>query len=386
MDWLIILWAACLLTASIFHKNPSVTLITNLGNAYNAVGIFFLIRCFCQSEEDVKNLIKVTALLLIPVALEMLNEQLTHRNAFSIFGGVSEIPVVREGRIRAQGPFRHSILAGTVGAVCMPLMAGIWRSYPVVAKSGIAACLAIVVACASSGPILSLAIGIIALFLWRWRHQTKSIRMAAIGGYIFLEMVMKNPAYFLMARMDIVGGSAGWHRARLIQSAIEHLGEWWFAGTDYTRHWMPTGVPWSPDHTDITNHYLGMGVDGGLALMLIFILTIWFGFRYIGETLTAHGKASFEKKYLAWALGSSLITHAVTMISVGYFDQSFLFLYINFAIIAAIHQHFGNNEAATRLSADSTDRRAFCKQKMITMPWKNNAANLKPQSPEPDYL
>ena len=53
---------------------------------------------------------------------------------------------------------------------------------------------------------------------------------------------MEDPIYFLMARIDISGGSQGYFRAQLIRSLIDHLSEWWLAGKDYTRHWMASGI------------------------------------------------------------------------------------------------------------------------------------------------
>ncbi len=63
-----------------------------------------------------------------------------------------------------------------------------------------------------------------------------------------------------MARIDIIGGSQGYYRAQLIRSSLEHLSEWWATGTDYTRHWMSSGIYANNRHTDITNHFLAMGV------------------------------------------------------------------------------------------------------------------------------
>jgi len=158
----------------------------------------------------------------------------------------------------------------------------------------------------------------------------------AVVGYILLDLVMKAPAYYIIARIDITGGSTGWHRAKLIDSAIEHLHEWWLFGTDYTRHWMPTGVSWSPDHTDITNHYIHMGVLGGLPLMGLFILQLWRGFKYVSNVALGH--PSKDVRFLAWALGSALFAHSVTCVGVSYFGQSFLFLYLNLAMIGSIAQ------------------------------------------------
>ena len=145
---------------------------------------------------------------------------------------------------------------------------------------------------------------------------------------------MQAPAYYLMARTGM--GGSGWHRARLIQTSIEHLHEWWLAGTDYTRHWMPTGVSWSPDHTDITNHYIQMGIYGGLPLMVLFIFILAKGFSYVGETLKNEDEQKPGHQFFLWALGASLFANVATMISVSYFDQSFIFLYLVLAAIGSI--------------------------------------------------
>ncbi|MEM4406750.1 MAG: hypothetical protein QXS68_06860, partial [Candidatus Methanomethylicaceae archaeon] len=173
IDRLIIAWAIWALVASFFHEDPGATVINRLGRVYDTLGIYFLLRIFCQNEEDARGLIKITAILLSPVALEMLNEHLTRYNMFSVFGGVSQTPAIREGHLRAQGPFLHSILAGTVGAVTFPLMVGIWRTNPLTARMGALACVVMVFTSFSSGPWISFIWSIVALFLWRWRHLTK---------------------------------------------------------------------------------------------------------------------------------------------------------------------------------------------------------------------
>jgi hypothetical protein len=336
LDWLVILWGITAICVSPFHKDPQATLINHLGRTYDTLGIYLLMRSFFQTPDEVRGFIRIVALLLAPVALEMIYEQLSHYNLFSFFGGIREVPKFREGHFRSQGPFPHPILAGTVGAVCLPLMAGIWRSNPMSARLGVAGCLTMVVTSFSSGPVMSLVYGVFALILWRWRQYTREMLIAAVVGYILLDLVMKDPAYYLIARIDVTGGSTGWHRAKLIDSAIEHLHEWWLFGTDYTRHWMPTGVSWSPDHTDITNHYIHMGVLGGLPLVILFILQLWRGFKYVGGVVRSH--PSKDVRFLAWALGSALFAHTVTCIGVSYFGQSFLFLYLNLAMIGSIAQ------------------------------------------------
>jgi hypothetical protein len=334
LDYMILLWAACALFSSIFHKDPSSALTFRLGLTYNACGIYFLIRIFCRNLSDIINLYCLIAVLLLPVALEMVYEKIAVHNLFYIFGGKAT-PDIREGTIRANGPFAHAILAGTVGSICLPLMLCMWKKYRSYAIVGIISCATMIVTCGSSGPILSAAASIGALSMWPLRNRMSIVRWTAVLGYFALDMVMKAPAYYLMARISPIGSSTGWHRARLIQSAFKHIDEWWLGGTDYTRHWMPTGVSWSPNHTDITNYYLKMGVWGGLPLMLLFILVLYNGFTLVGKTLRKVEGQIPEFSFIIWALGASLFAIAATAISVSFFDQSFLFVYLTLAVIGS---------------------------------------------------
>jgi hypothetical protein len=335
MDKLFLAWAAWAILVSFFHKQPEATLQFHLGMVYNALCVYFLLRGFCQDEEDVYRLVRVSAWILVPVALEMLHEQVRGQNLFAVFGGVPDEPAVRNGRIRSQGPFAHAILAGTVGAVCIPMLVGLRRRYPITTKVGLGACGLMVLASASSGPLLSVLFSLAALGFWRWRYWTRQMRIAAVLGFILLDLVMKAPAYYLIARIDLAGGSSSYHRAALLQAAIEHFSEWWRTGTDYTRHWLPYGVPWSKDHVDITNHYLGQGVKGGLPLMLLFISLLWCGFRYVGQAMQNLRGRDPEREFFAWAMGAGLFAHAASCVSVAYFDQSILFLYLTLALTAA---------------------------------------------------
>lgn len=335
LDWLMVLWALWALISSIFHNEASNALVLRLGIVYNAFGIYFLLRVFCRSLDDVIGLCRVIAIVLVPVAAEMLYETFSEHNLFSVLGGVPESPVIREGRIRAQGPFAHAILAGTIGAVSLPLVIALWHWHKKAAVIGSGASVVMIITSASSGPILSGMAAIGALLMWRHRGRMRTARWLFIMGYVALDLVMKDPAYYIIARIDLTGGSTGWHRARLIQSAFAHLSEWWIAGTDYTRHWMPTGVSWSTDHTDITNYYLKMGVLGGLPLMFLFIAVLAKGFSYVGQTLQQMPDLSPRSQFMFWALGASLFAHAATFISVSYFDQSFVFIYLTLAAISS---------------------------------------------------
>jgi hypothetical protein len=164
----------------------------------------------------------------------------------------------------------------------------------------------------------------------------RQVRWLLVATYVALDLAMKVPAYYILGRINIASGSTGYHRAALIEAALKHLDEWWLGGTDYTRHWMPTGVSWSPAHTDITNHYIQLGVLGGLPLMLIFIWILATGFSFVGQRVKQAGAQSSDEAAIVWCLGAALFAHVATMISVSYFDQSFLFVYLTLSLIGSI--------------------------------------------------
>jgi hypothetical protein len=200
---------------------------------------------------------------------------------------------------------------------------------------------------------------IFALFMWKLRTHLATARWVAAFGIIVLNFIMSDPVYFVMARIDITGGSKGWHRAQLIRSSIEHLEEWWLVGTDYTRHWMPTGIHANEIHTDITNQFLWMGVMGGLPLLILFALTVVAAFRAVGRALVLYESAAVEQRFLIWTLGAILFGHVVNFFSISYFDQSIVFFSLLSAGIAAVQ--------VRPLPLSATGKSARLKQHVLTL-------------------
>lgn len=333
VDRSLMVWGALLIALSVFHTSNAW--ILRMGLVWTELGCYFLFRVFIHDAEDVKRIFKVLCIVLVPVALLMLLEKATAQNYFSALGGYTEA-VIREGRVRARGAFAHPILAGSVGATCFGMAVYLWRSQRIPALIGLFAAGGIVFASTSSGPVMMVLFVLLGIGFWKVRRNLRAIRWLALVAILGLDLVMKDPVYFLMARIDIAGGSTGWHRARLIQSSFEHLDEWWLAGTDYTRHWMPTGIHANEIHTDITNHLLGVGVMGGLPLVLVFILVLVAAFRLAGRALRESKTAPFEQRFLIWTLGAILFGHVMNFFTISLFDQSIVFFYLILAAIGAV--------------------------------------------------
>lgn len=334
LDRLMLALCAWAVISGLFHEDPSSTFVNRLGLVYNLLGIYMLIRVFCRTPADVVWLATATAVILVPVALEMAYEVTGRPSLFYAIGGEGREVYIRQARVRAVGPFMHPILAGTVGAVCLPLMVGLWRERRAVALIGTIACLTIVGTSASSGPVMSTAASVAGLGAWAVRGHMRAVRRLSLGLYLALALAMQAPVYYLMARVNVVGGSTGYHRALLIESALTHLGDWWATGTDVTRHWAPS-PGFTPQHTDITNQYLSLGVLGGLPMIALYLAVLAMAFAFVGRGVRETTGRPGAHQFMIWGLGSALFGHAVTGLSVTYFDQSFLFLYVTIAAIGS---------------------------------------------------
>lgn len=357
IDRLMIAWAGWVFLASFFHlwlpgSGPKYA----SGYIMNIALSYFLVRAWCQGLDEARGLMKAIAILLVPVALGMVLEHVVQRNLFSILGA-PEAVYWRDGLIRSQGPFAHPILAGTVGSVCAAYMLAIWREHRTYAVIGLVASVSMVLSSSSSGPLMSLMVTIGAVLAWRWREWTRAFRYAVLGLYILLELVMARPAYYVISKFDLTGSSTGWHRARLIEAAIEHLSEWWLFGTDYTVHWMGIPTYWSERHSDITNYFISIGVVGGFLAMLLVLWMMWLGFSWVGRLVRGDAIRSVEEKFVVWCLGVALFAHAVSGLSVAYFDQSVVFFWLNISIISALYSSIttaqGHVEAKGRTATSS---------------------------------
>jgi hypothetical protein len=333
LDYMFIAFGGVAIVTSLLRQNIQATLIYHAAMSLDTLGVYFLFRTWISDWEDVTRFMRSMLALSIPFACFMAIEFETGRNLFSYVGGLPLLSELRNGHVRARGPFRHSILGGTFGAVCFPMAVALWRSNPVLARIGIVLAAVIVFVSTSGGPLMTFAAMLLALGLWRYRaHLSIIVRYTVVILLLLHFFIMKVPVWYLMARIDVGGG---FHRARLIDSAISHLDEWWIAGTDITRHWMPTGVGWSENNTDITNNYLRMGVVGGLPLMFAFIIILASSFKHISRTFRSMPTSRPELQFGLWCLGASLFGHVVVMISVGYYDQFFTLLYSLIAVIGS---------------------------------------------------
>jgi hypothetical protein len=304
--------------------------VTNrLGFLWTTLGSYFLVRLLIRDKADVIFCIKVLAVLVVLFAPAMEIEHITRRNLFSILGA-AEFSDIREGAIRAKGSFAHAIIAGTTGAMLVPIFVGLWwqgKRNRVIAGLGIVGGIMMAVASASSTPIMTCGAGVLALMLWPMRHRLRIFRWTAVLGIVALSCVMKAPVWFLVARVGGSMGGSGYHRAMLIDNFIRHFGEWWLLGTQ-------NNAAWGFDMWDVDNAYVGAGISGGLITFVLFLALLVYTFKRVGKSRRLV-RTSRPDERLVWAIGASLFANAVGFFGIVYFDQSILAWYCVLAIVSA---------------------------------------------------
>lgn len=331
LDTAVVLWATAFAGIPVVRIGTSV-LMNRAGLFYDAVGLYFIFRAFIRDWDDVRNAIRGLMWASLAVASFVLLEWQTGRNGFAIFGGVPELTVMRDGRMRCQAAFDHPLLLGSFFAALMPLAAACWWqrhcSRALVITSCVA-CLLIVLATGSATPVTGLMAAFVGAALFGLRHWMRWIRWGVVLVIVVLHFVMNAPVWHLIARVSVVGGNSSWHRFALVDGAIRHIDEWWLLGSDLgTAHWGHFTF-------DATNQYVVMGQHGGLLLLSLFIGLIVIAFRAVGRTWR-RVEGDRRLLILTWGIGLALWVNVVNLFGVAYFGQIWMGWYLVLGMIGSM--------------------------------------------------
>lgn len=333
LDICIVAWTVYNTFAYVLLHRAGWAFIYRLGVSYDVLGMYFLFRCLIRDWHDLRSAIWCIAAISIPVATAFCLEYTTGRNMFSVFGGVPEITVMRQNKLRCQGAFSHPILAGCFWASLVPLFAALcWSGVRDIVLGVVAVFMAgmIVLFCASSTPAGGLIAAFVCFSLLPLRRHMRYVRWGVLVTLAALHMVMRGPVWSLIARIDISGGSTGYHRYALIDAFIRRFPEWCVVGTRGTAHWG-----WGLE--DVTNEYVAQGVNGGIFALVLFLVMLGLAFASVGRMLRVSGASKNRSMtVMSWGLGSSLFVHCVNFVGVSYFGQAILAWYLVLAVIASL--------------------------------------------------
>jgi hypothetical protein len=328
IDWAFILCTICEACAVVLLFASSSALINQFGFLVDYLGGYFLLRFLIRDEDDIYRTVKCLAFLALIVGACMVMENVTLHNVFASIGGQA-IPEIRDGRVRSQGPFEQELMAGAFGATLLPLCLLLWKNEraKTAATCGLVGAVLMTWTSNSSTSLLSFGAGILAILFWPIRKKMRTVRWGIVIGLVALQVVMKAPIWYVIAHIDLTGGSSSYHRAELINQFITHFSDWWLIGVRATGSW---GL----DMWDAQNQFVDVGVTGGLLALIFFIAMISRSFRELGNARKAvEGDA--KKEWLLWLLGAALFSHVVTFFGVNYFDQTKFVWFALLAMIAA---------------------------------------------------
>jgi hypothetical protein len=315
------------------------------GQAVDACLCYFTFRGLIQGVEDFRWCLRAFVVLLAPYAVLVVIESVTRHNPFVQAGAIAIGEAwERGGRVRCLGTFQHPSLLGTLGASFLPLYIGLAFAPRDrrLALVGAVLCGVIIVAANSGGPVSACAAGLVGWLLWPWRTRMRRVRWALVGLILLAAVFLKAPLWYLPAKVSAFSGGGGWHRSYLMQVAFQHLDRWWLAGMprSETDTWFPYSLA-SIDSADITNQFLGFGLNGGLVAVALFILLLARAFGNVGQALASlrpNPGASRETEALLWGLGVVLAVHIATWFGIPYFDQTYALWFFHLAAITAVSQ------------------------------------------------
>jgi hypothetical protein len=316
IDKAFILWALFRSLSVMLLWMEQSAVINQVGVLWSSIGMYLVLRFLIHDGDGIRTAIRLLALVAVINAVGMLAEQTIHQNVFGLLGGVRDVPEIREGKIRSQGTFQHSILAGCFGATLLPLFLWLWKNSnsKITAVLGLVSSTIITFTSASSTPLLAYVSAIVAVCFWRLRRQMRLIRWGVVLTLVALHLVMKSPVWWLISRIDLVGGSSGYHRAKLVDSFIMHFGDWWLIGANNYEQW-------GDDMWDQSNQFVAEGEEGGLITFVWFLAIIIRCFRRLGLARTAVRHDS-RQEWSLWLLSAALSAHIVGFFGVSYWDQT----------------------------------------------------------------
>lgn len=333
LDIAMILFSVFTAIAGVLLFQEMGALIFQLGNIYTAFGLYFFLRFLIRDKDDIVTMIRTLAYVAMFISVIMTWEIITGHNPYALLNGFRAsfyaTLMERDDRFRASGCFGHPILAGTFGAIILPLFVLLWREGKKnrkIATLGILAATVITLTSNSSTPILAYAAGVFALCMWPLRKQMRLLRWGVVIAVISLHIVMKAPVWHLISRIDVSGGSSSYHRYMLVDQCIRHFSDWWLIGVKSTGDWG-----W--DMWDTANQYVGICDNSGLLPFLLFLAILAYGFKYLGAARKL--AESRREQIFLWGMGSALFANAVAFFGISYWDQTQAVWYALLAAISA---------------------------------------------------
>ena len=324
VDKLMLAFVVSIVVMTAIREGPSGA-VPKAGNCLDWFSMYWVGRSSLRTMRDIRLLMAALGVMVLPVAIFFIIEQLTGRNHFSIFGGVSPLTQIRDGKLRAQGSFCHPIIAGVFFACFTPLAIGIILSK----VRGISAFLGgwfaltlsliTILMTNSSTPVAGVLVGLMAWATFKFRSSLKSwmyivIFLMVIGHFGSTHGIH----HVVFTRIDFTGSSSGYHRYLLVDGLIDNLTQWGFYG-DRT-------PGYNRSFRDITNMYVVSAITGGLIALVLHLSLVYQAFK--ATIRGVRHAVNREELMMMYGLGCSFAAIYVSFTAVACYGEGIIPCYM----------------------------------------------------------
>ena len=304
------------------------------GTIIDSIFLYIVLRQIVRTKEEINLILKTFSICIIALLPFAIIEFYTANNLFSILGR-SAISI-RDGEIRTACTFSHAILFGSFAAALVPIFWADFKSQKSYVKLfAILCCFFFIYSCSSSGPLVAVAASLFFILFFNFKQYSARLYWFVLATATFIHLARETPIWhFLYVRISIKGSSTGYHRYLLMEAAVKEFWNWWLFGYgDVGPQWHVIYWPWTwASFTDMTNHYLLVGVRGGFFTMLLFIILCYKSVKVLG--LYSIAQKNVKDQWLWWGFTVMMLTHCISFLSVAYFGQITMLLYLTIAIAA----------------------------------------------------
>lgn len=303
--------------------------------------VYMVVRFIVSDRTTLVSVIKCAGLTLAPLAILGVAESITDWRPFALL--LRNAPVFehlmsyesRWGFNRAIGPFSHSILFGCCFVIFLPLIyclrhhKNYWHGLAYI-LSGVA--LFGGLSSMSSGPWVMTIVAIFCMAIERHKRLVKPLLIFFVSSCIFIGVASNRPFYHVIASYANPLGGSGWHRAKLVDCAIEHFDEWYLLGYgDRDPGW---GESLGMTITDVTNEFILNGVRYGILGIVVLCGVLTAAFRDVLRTWKKTQDP--QVRSLCWSFGSILCSLIIAWMSVSFFGQLIPLFYCILGMIGSL--------------------------------------------------
>ena len=310
--------------------NPAMT---QAGKMIELFCLYFIGRALVRNLDDVRYMLLGVGLLAIPVGISFVVEQYTRYNFFSLFGGIPEMTVIRDGKLRSQGSFVHPITAGVFWASFAPMfMAQIFAKqrglfYIWIGWMGFIMCCVCAFMTNSSTSIAGILIGLTGWCFYKFRNNLRMIFWITVAFVFVIHMASTRGFHgVIFTRVSFISASTGYHRYMLFEGLFNNVPKWFFVGTNNRM--------FNRSFIDVTNQYIITALDGGFIALFLLLFLIVMAFKAVGRALRTSEVRS--DTLLIFGIGVAYLVTVISFTAVSAYGEGVIPLYLFLGIMISL--------------------------------------------------